>query len=189
MEITQQHTAAECDYYSQIVERVPNYIMYIDTGYFAARCTIGNVNKEKGRITYKLCPGARGATAGKDCGGDEIMKCGLCGSEMVESETKGIYRICECIKKHDCVSGFPRTGRTVARRAYVRLTRPALQTDILITVNLTAPTFRGIFDQILWALATFDTQGIIIDSISFHDVLEVSDSTQKNTEVQNGKEN
>lgn len=56
MEITQQHTAAECDYYSQIVERLPDYIMYIDTGYFAARCTIGNVNKEKGRITYKLCP-------------------------------------------------------------------------------------------------------------------------------------
>lgn len=74
------------------------------------------------------------------------------------------------------------TAPTVTRRAYVRLTRPELKTEILITVNLTVGTFRGIFEELLQAIETMDTQGIIIDSISFHEVKEVT-AQENNNEV------
>jgi len=73
--------------------------------------------------------------------------------------------------------------REAARRAYVRLTVPDKKTEILITVNLTASDFRGIFQELLQAVETLDTQGIIIDSISFHEVKEAESADNKFTHI------
>lgn len=54
MEITEHYSPAEIDFYTQIHEKIPNYIMHIDAGYCKVKVKISNINSQKNRITFKV---------------------------------------------------------------------------------------------------------------------------------------
>jgi hypothetical protein len=64
--------------------------------------------------------------------------------------------------------------REAARRAYIRLTRGVEpgSTEILLTVPLSSVTIAGMLGEILAAVEPIDADGVVIDSISFHEVRE-----------------
>ena len=53
MEITQRVKPELADYYHQLMG-IPGHIVYVDTGYFAARAHIKHVNPKSGKVTYRL---------------------------------------------------------------------------------------------------------------------------------------
>ena len=54
MEITEYYSPAEIDLFTQQHEKIPGYILHIETGYFPVKVKITRINKEKNRITFKV---------------------------------------------------------------------------------------------------------------------------------------
>jgi len=54
LEITEYYSPAEIELYSQQHEKIPDYILHIDTGYFPVQVKIKKINREKNRITFRV---------------------------------------------------------------------------------------------------------------------------------------
>jgi uncharacterized Zn finger protein (UPF0148 family) len=105
--------------------------------------------------------------------------CPKCYYPMYESEflnKEGMIYCGQCgysIKKSELEEEKSQI-KNPTRRAYVRLTRgvdPGA-TEILLTVPLSSVTIAGMLGEIRAAVEPIDADGVVIDSVSFHEVRE-----------------